>query len=55
MSKKSCPPGLDNRCRDNDGETRRKRSDTLVGTLCDIYGSGFAQGARSDMKPWNAS
>lgn len=50
MTKNSCSPGLDDRCRDIDGETRRKRSDTLVGTLRDVYGPSFASGARSDMK-----
>jgi hypothetical protein len=41
---------LDGRSRDEDGEIRRKRSDTKVGTLRDIYGPGFAPGARSDME-----
>lgn len=41
-------PGLDGRSRDQDGEIRRKRGDTHVGTLRDIYGSGFAPGTRSD-------
>jgi hypothetical protein len=39
-----------NRCRDYDGEIRRKRGDTLVGTLRKMYGSGFAEGVRSDMR-----
>ncbi len=47
---KSCHSGLDNRCRDSDGEIRHKRSDTLVGTLRDTYGPEFAQGYRSDAK-----
>jgi hypothetical protein len=50
MSQKTCPPGLDDRCRDKDGEIRHKRSDTLVGTLRETYGSDFASGVRSDMK-----
>jgi hypothetical protein len=50
MSKKDCDTGLDNRCRDNDGEIRHKRSDTLVGTLRGTYGPDFAQGYRSDAK-----
>ena len=50
MAKRHCDPGLDKRCRDNDGEIRRKRSDTLVGTLRDTYGSDFAEGYRSDAK-----
>jgi hypothetical protein len=38
MPKRDCNSGLDNRCRDNDGEIRHKRSDTLVGTLRQTYG-----------------
>jgi hypothetical protein len=48
--KKHCDTGLDDRCRDNDGEIRRKRGDTLVGTLRQTYGEDFAPGARSDMR-----
>lgn len=40
--------GLDGRGRDKDGTIRRKRSDTLVGTLRKEYGPGFAKGYRSD-------
>ena len=47
---RGCNTGLDDRCRDNDGEIRRKRGDTLVGTLRQEYGDGFAQGYRSDTK-----
>jgi hypothetical protein len=43
-----CKAGLDDRCRDKDGEIRRKRSDTLVGTLRREYGESFASGVRSD-------
>lgn len=50
MAKRSCDTGLDNRCRDNDGEIRHKRSDTLVGTLRETYGADFAKGYRSDAK-----
>ncbi len=50
MSKNHCQPGLDDRCRDQDGTIRRKRGDTLVGTLRGIYGDDFAQGRRSDMR-----
>lgn len=46
----TCNEGLDDRCRDLDGEIRRKRGDTLVGTLRKTYGPDFAQGARSDMR-----
>jgi hypothetical protein len=45
-----CNQGLDERCRDEDGSIRRKRGDTLVGTLREEYGSGFAPGVRSDMR-----
>ena len=37
-------------CRDLDGEIRRKRGDTLVGTLRKTYGPAFAPGVRSDMR-----
>lgn len=51
MSKdRHCDAGLDDRCRDMDGEIRRKRGDTLVGTLRKTYGSDFAPGVRSDMR-----
>ena len=50
MSKRNCNTGLDNRCRDTDGEIRHKRSDTRVGTLRETYGSDFAKGYRSDAK-----
>lgn len=42
--------GLDNRSRDMDGEIRRKRSDTLVGTLRETYGDDFLSDYRSDTK-----
>jgi hypothetical protein len=48
--KNHCDTGLDDRCRDQDGEIRRKRGDTLVGTLRQTYGEDFAPGARSDMR-----
>jgi hypothetical protein len=47
---KQCRTGLDERCRDRDGEIRRKRGDTLVGTLRKTYGSDFAPNVRSDMR-----
>jgi hypothetical protein len=50
MSNKHCNDGLDGRCRDENGEIRRKRSDTLVGTLRREYGENFAQGFRRDAK-----
>jgi hypothetical protein len=42
--------GLDKRTRDNDGEIRQKRGDTLVKTLRKTYGPDFAPGVRSDMR-----
>ena len=45
-----CNEGLDDRCRDKDGEIREKRSDTLVRTLRKTYGDDFALGVRSDTK-----
>jgi hypothetical protein len=50
MSRDHCSDGLDGRCRDADGEIRRKRSDTLVGTLRREYGEDFASSFRSDTK-----
>jgi hypothetical protein len=47
---KQCDTGLDQRCRDLDGEIRQKRGDTLVGTLRKTYGPGFAPGVRRDMR-----
>lgn len=47
---KQCDVGLDRRCRDNDGEIRQKRGDTLVGTLRKTYGPDFAVGVRSDTR-----
>jgi hypothetical protein len=39
---------LDGRTRDEDGQLRRKRSDTKIGTLRETYGSNFAPGIRRD-------
>jgi hypothetical protein len=50
MARRHCDNGLDNRCRDSDGEIRHKRSDTLVGTLRQTYGQDFAKDYRSDAK-----
>lgn len=47
---RTCNAGLDSRCQDADGEIRRKRGDTLVGTLRRSYGDEFAPGYRSDTK-----
>jgi len=42
------PKGLDNRMQDENGRIREKRKDTLVETLRNEYGDGFAKGYRSD-------
>jgi hypothetical protein len=47
---KDCRPGLDDRCRDNNGEIRHKNGSTRVDTLRQTYGDGFAAGFRGDMK-----
>jgi hypothetical protein len=47
---KGCDVGLDDRCRDSDGEIRQKRGDTLVKTLRKTYGPDFAAGIRSDRR-----
>lgn len=49
-SNEHCDVGLDERCRDNDGEIRQKRGDTLVSTLRRTYGPDFAPGVRSDSR-----
>jgi hypothetical protein len=43
--------GLDGRHRDQDGRIQQKRSDTLVRTLRDEYGPGFAPGFRPEDTP----
>ena len=48
MATHHCNEGLDDRCRDEDGTIRRKRRDTLVGTLRGEYGEDFAEGYRRD-------
>ena len=48
MANGSKQPGLDDRHRNDDGATRAKRGDTLVSTLREIYGPGFAPGVRGD-------
>jgi hypothetical protein len=50
MRKESCNVGLDDRCRDRDGEIRQKRGDTLVRTLRETYGPDFAVGVRGDAR-----
>lgn len=49
-SGRECTDGLDDRCRDRDGEIRQKRGDTLVRTLREIYGPDFAPGVRGDAR-----
>ncbi len=49
-SKMHAAVGLDNRQRDHSGQIRKKRGDTLVGTLRKEYGAGFAKGHRADMR-----
>ena len=48
MAHEKCNTGLDERCRDENGTIRKKRSDTLIGTLRQEYGENFAAGVRSD-------
>lgn len=47
---KHYPKGLDGRMRDADGEIRKKRSDTRIGTLRKELGDQFAPGYRADAK-----
>ncbi|MGA9803040.1 MAG: hypothetical protein WA383_08655 [Terriglobales bacterium] len=48
MAYEKCNTGLDERCRDENGTIRKKRSDTLIATLRQEYGDDFAAGMRSD-------
>jgi hypothetical protein len=41
--------GLDGRQRDEDGRIRAKNGSTLVSSLRETYGDGFAAGVRPDM------
>ena len=50
MKTKHFPKGLDNRQRDENGQIREKRGDTLVKTLRNEYGKDFAKDFRSDTK-----
>jgi predicted DNA binding CopG/RHH family protein len=50
MSETAKHIGLDDRSRNEDGEIRKKRRDTLVGTLREEYGDNFAKGYRSNTK-----
>jgi hypothetical protein len=49
-NKNHCDVGLDQRCRDNDGEIRQKRGDTLIKNLRKTYGEDFAPGIRGDAR-----
>ncbi len=50
MAKKHCDDGLDDRCRDQNGQIRAKNGSTRVSTLRNTYGEGFAGDVRGDMK-----
>ena len=50
MPRKHCNEGLDDCCRDQNGQIRAKNGSTLVRTLRETYGEDFAPGVRSDMK-----
>ncbi len=50
MQRKSCNLGLDDRCRDQNGQIRKKNGSTTVGSLRDVYGPDFAAGVRSDAR-----
>jgi hypothetical protein len=41
-------PGLDNRYRDENGQTREKNSNTRIDTLRETYGEDFAPEMRGD-------
>jgi hypothetical protein len=49
-SKNPCDVGLDQLCRDNNGEIRQKRGDTPIKTLRKTYGPDFAPGVRGDTR-----
>ncbi len=50
MSEKSCHTGLDDRCRDSNGEIRHKNGNTRIDTLRKTYGDDFGAEFRGDMK-----
>jgi hypothetical protein len=45
---KHCNNGLDDRCRDQNGQIREKNSNTRIDTLRETYGDNFAEGIRGD-------
>lgn len=51
MVTEHCPTGLDNRMRNQNGEIRRKRTDTKVETLRKTYGDDFAKNI-GQMRTW---
>ena len=50
MARKTCSTGLDDRCRDLNGEIRQKNGSTRIETLRRTYGDDFAASHRGDMK-----
>jgi len=48
MATKHYPTGLDGRMRDQGGEIRHKRRDTLIRTVREEYGDHVAPGHRAD-------
>jgi hypothetical protein len=50
MLEKSCHSGLDDRCRDANGEIRHKNGNTRIDTLRTTYGDNFSAEFRGDMK-----
>jgi hypothetical protein len=44
----NCNGGLDDRCRDNNGQIREKNGNTRIDTLRQTYGENFAEGMRGD-------
>ncbi len=45
---KHCNNGLDNRCRDLNGQIREKNGNTRIDTLRQTYGDNLAAGMRGD-------
>lgn len=41
-------PGLDDRSRDDSGQTRSKNGNTRIDTLRETYGDAFGEGIRGD-------
>jgi hypothetical protein len=48
--KRRCERGFDDRCRDRDGRIWQKNSSAELRSLRGIYGEGFAEGYRADMR-----